>query len=422
MPAQLEYETYNALLLEELANHNTFFDSLVDMIPAKLYVSGNTGDESYNPKYRKGQHKESKEARRARNKAAKIAKFDPSKAETTLEAKMRKAAEAAEDLEDNDCASNDVAVGSKNSTIQGGKKVGVLLTPPSSTSGSGVSRIEALRARLHAKIAEKQANRPSANGDEAVAVSKRAARRAEKRRRVEAAKARNYSNVGRETAKKLRIADMAMGGTKINTLAGAVGSREDDLAGIDFGGIAGLSKKAHYLDNKSLVNAGGKKKSLDRLLKEAEKKRQRLKELKSGVAEDKEKAAKIVWGDAIKEASGERVRDDPALIKKALKRKSKKKAKSAEAWKSRMEQAKVKMDERQNIRSHNLDKRKIGGATGANLSKKRIEIEDQVNIDSSDKKKKRGRLGPHSGKGRAGFEGKKHDFINKGKLKGKSSQ
>jgi hypothetical protein len=37
------------------------------MIPTKFYISGQTGDD-YNPKYYKGQSKESKEARRARNK------------------------------------------------------------------------------------------------------------------------------------------------------------------------------------------------------------------------------------------------------------------------------------------------------------------------------------------------------------------
>jgi 60S ribosome biogenesis protein Rrp14 len=30
-------------LLRELEEHNSFFDELVDMIPAKLYVAGNSG-------------------------------------------------------------------------------------------------------------------------------------------------------------------------------------------------------------------------------------------------------------------------------------------------------------------------------------------------------------------------------------------
>ena len=59
---------------------------MVDMIPAKLYVAGHSGDD-FNPKYFKGQAKESKEARRAKNKHAKRAKLDPSTAETTTQTK-----------------------------------------------------------------------------------------------------------------------------------------------------------------------------------------------------------------------------------------------------------------------------------------------------------------------------------------------
>ena len=85
-----------------------------------------------------------------------------------------------------------------------------------------------------------------------------------------------------------------------------------------------------------------------------------------------------------------------------------------------MDQVKGKMDERQKIRQHNIGQRKLGGAAGANLSRKRIEDGDGEGGDGKDKvggsvvKSKRPRLGPHSGNARAGFEGKKQDFINKG--------
>merc|ERR1712100_480148 len=109
------------------------------------------------------------------------------------------------------------------------------------------------------------------------------------------------------------------------------------------------------------------------MLADAEEKRQKPEELKqSSKEEEKQKAQNIQWGDAIKEASGERVKDDPAKLRKALKRREAKKKKSAKAWKSRMDNTKEKMDERQKIRSHNLNKRKLGGSAGANLSKKRI--------------------------------------------------
>lgn len=83
-------------LLSELESHNTYFDSIVNLIPARLYVAGASGDDynpSYQAKYGKGQHKESKEARRARSKVAKREKFLPGKMESTLEVKRRVAKE-----------------------------------------------------------------------------------------------------------------------------------------------------------------------------------------------------------------------------------------------------------------------------------------------------------------------------------------
>jgi hypothetical protein len=106
---------------------------------------------------------------------------------------------------------------------------------------------------------------------------------------------------------------------------------------------------------------------------------------------------------------------NPALLKKAIKRKAKKKAKSQETWKARIQQTKDKMDERQKIRNHNIKQRPLGGAAGANLSKKRIkDDEGGEGVEAGTEKKKRARLGPYSSKGREGFEGKKTDFINKG--------
>ena len=103
-----------------------------------------------------------------------------------------------------------------------------------------------------------------------------------------------------------------------------------------------------------------------------------------------------------------------------MKRKAKKKAASAKAWGARLDQAKDAATKRQQIRSHNLDARKVGGAVGANLSSKKIVEKDEDGKDGE--KTKRRRMGPHSGQGnRAGFEGKKQGgFINADSAKGSS--
>jgi len=270
-------------------------------------------------------------------------------------------------------------------------------------SGAGdnkKSRIEALREKLHAKLAEKRGNRPV----DPNAVSKRAARRAEKKKRQEEAIKRNKKKATSNAEKNSSNKRM-----KISSSSGVgMGDPSADLAQVDFGRLAGLNPvgNGNYTEvNKALKNLS-KTKNLEKMLADAESKKQRLEELKqSSNPLDKEKAANIQWGDAIKEASGERVKNDPAKIKKALKRKASKKLKSAKAWKTRMESTQQKMDERQKIRNHNLSKRKIGGSAGANLSSKRIEADNKENKDG-DKKKGR-RLS------RAGFEGKKQDFLNK---------
>lgn len=372
-------------------------------------------DQQYqNKKYRKGQNQESKEARRARTKAAKQAKFDPNRAETTLQTKERKAREEQEEEaklllmessdNDNDDNDEDFPFPQDHSEEEEETKED---TPAKIEPSSNHSRIEALRTKLHAKIAEKRAIRPEEEKPNSSVVSKRAARRADKKRRLEAKKKKQQQSTNSNNSKQEK---RSMGGTQFNSIHNNSNTSED-LLGIDYGGLAGLKNVPFFQDNKSLNHNGNgasqkrKKKSLETLLALAQRKKQRLQELKAGTDADKEKAKNIQWGDTLKAATGEKVNDDTTILKKAIKRKVKKKVKSQEAWKARMEQVKDKMDERQQIRVHNISQRKLGGVIGANLSKKRI-----VEEEKDEETKKRPRRGPHSS--RAGFEGKKQDFIN----------
>lgn len=383
-------------LLADLQRDNLFFDEVVNMIPAKLYVSSQPAD-SYNPKYFKGQAKESKEARRAIIKQAKRAKLDPTLAETTTQAKAR--------LEGGPVGGNTatalhrpllpqvpVPVGTERDTTVSSKGG----TATTNHRGNNKSRIDALREKLQAKLAEKRGERPS----DPSTVSKRAARRAEKKKRQEEAIAKRKKKAT-STAE-----DKSNGSTQRFKMSSAAALNDPaaDLAALDFGRLAGLNPitNSNYTKtNKALKNLS-QAKNLEKMLADAEAKKQRLEDLKRGSEEEKQQAANIEWGDALKEASGERVKDDPAKLKKALKRKAAKKQKSTKAWKSRLDQTKQKMDERQKIRNHNLNKRKQGGSAGANLSKKRIASEG----DDKDGKKKLSR---------PGFEGRKQGFLNKKK-------
>ena len=41
----VEISIPNDALYRDLASSNSYFDGLVDMLPSKLYIAGNTGDE-----------------------------------------------------------------------------------------------------------------------------------------------------------------------------------------------------------------------------------------------------------------------------------------------------------------------------------------------------------------------------------------
>lgn len=365
------------LLLSDLEDHNAFFDSLVDMIPSKLYIAGNSGDD-YNPKYHKGQHKENREARRAQQKAQKRAKYDPTLSESTVETQKRLEEERKQET-------SGLLPQKKKGAKEQDKKNGA----------DNKSRIEALRAKLQAKIAEKAGSRPA----DPNAVSKRAARRAEKQRRKEEA-------IRKKKSASTKVDGRGAGPTKYTVASASkdVGAAQD-LANMDFGRLTGLNASTpNYKNNKALANLTSGK-NLEKILADAEEKRQKLEDLKrSDNQEDKEELAKMQWSDALKEASGERVKDDPTKIKNKLKKKAAKKAKSQKAWKSRMDQTQQSMDERQKIRSHNLDKRKQGGKAGSNLSHKKIEAEEKVKSTRKSRKL-----------ARAGFEGKKQGFLNSAK-------
>jgi DNA excision repair protein ERCC-4 len=380
----------------------------------------------YNQKYHKGQHRDSKEAKRAKLKLEKMEKYDPeANANTSTLQQMRNSAQQASVP-----PIKHVPISPNGSKSDDG------------TNTSGLSRIEILREKLRAKIAEKAAKSGStvqkgtdgATGNsDASAISKRAARRAEKERRIEEAKKRKAAaekSGGISKAEKHSRTKMEIDGeSNLSQSSGAKNAAmSDDIANIDYGTLVGLDtsddaiNKDYMSANKSMKKQ--KKKSLERLMEEAEQKKSKLNELKEkarqGDSEAAEKVSKMQWSDTLQSATGEKVhlKNDPQLLKKAIKRKQKKKERSATKWNARLETQADAMKERQSIRDHNIGQRKIGGAAGANLSKKRMQDKEGQEIkkdadDTAVKSKKRPRLGPHSGKNRAGFEGKKTGFLNK---------
>lgn len=153
--------------------------------------------------------------------------------------------------------------------------------------------------------------------------------------------------------------------------------------------------------------------TLDRLLDETEKKRERLKELSqqaraksgdkrgsssssSGGEEALHAAKKLkveMWNDALKTASGDKShvagsKESEQRLKKALKRIEKKKQKSTNEWADRLESAKEEKDARIKKKEDNLSARK-------------------------DRKDFYPVAPEGAGAPRPGFEGKKQELLNK---------
>jgi len=69
-------------------------------------------------------------------------------------------------------------------------------------------------------------------------------------------------------------------------------------------------------------------------------------------------ADKMKWNNALQKAKGTKVRDDPALLKKTIKKQEKIKKVKDKKWKERVETKEKFMDQRQAKRQSNLQKRK----------------------------------------------------------------
>lgn len=97
-----------------------------------------------------------------------------------------------------------------------------------------------------------------------------------------------------------------------------------------------------------------------KMLQQLQQKKEKLKHLEN--SGDKEKAEDIkekdAWKSALAKASGEKVKDNPELLKRTIKRKEQKKKHSANKWNSRIENVQKSIQERQTKRQENIMKRK----------------------------------------------------------------
>ncbi|XP_003699854.1 surfeit locus protein 6 [Megachile rotundata] len=102
------------------------------------------------------------------------------------------------------------------------------------------------------------------------------------------------------------------------------------------------------------------RKDTKKILLELKQKKEKLKEMEQSgeIEKAQELKEKDAWKSALAKASGEKVKDDPDLLKRTIKRKDQQKKQSAKKWESRLENVQKGIRERQEKRQENIMKRK----------------------------------------------------------------
>lgn len=103
-----------------------------------------------------------------------------------------------------------------------------------------------------------------------------------------------------------------------------------------------------------------KEKDPKKLLQKIESENEKLEKLKESgeVEKANEIKEKSAWKNALAKASGEKVKDDPVLLKKSLKKQEQKQKSSKKKWEQRIKGVEKAKEERQKKRQENIQKRK----------------------------------------------------------------
>lgn len=283
-------------------------------------------------------------------KANKKAKFDPSAPRTILEVQQQKAQTAgqgAEQLAGDGPSTSQPAIQGLAFNLSGGS-----------------SKREELLARLHAKVEEQRKAREAKAGavQQAKDWRNNALQTSVKQKQQQQESAQN----------KKRKADEQLQSVKPKQQVPKGGNQQQQQqqgeAKAQQGGKSGASVAADFafgrIELDEDARRGGKQQqkrpSKEILLKQAESKKAQLEAL-AGSNEGKAMAQNLAWKTALGRAKGDKVLDDPKLLRKSLKKDAKQKEKSSAAWRERVQAQTEGQQARQEKRTNNLQVGLPGG-------------------------------------------------------------
>ncbi|GIM06995.1 hypothetical protein Vretimale_11211 [Volvox reticuliferus] len=330
-------------MVPDLAEHARFFDHLVELVPAKFY---------YGDDYERVMPRHLAKAARAAFKAdvkfkAKIAKrekLDPTTAATTLEVQRRKAQANPDDGD------------GKGPSPSGRKNADAVAVQPSEDqpaaakglnlqlSGAALSR-QQLLDRLHKKVEEARQRRKAPENTAAKArewrqntlrgnvAAKQQQQQQQQQQMLAGAKRKNSA------AEEPATGSDTPGGGKHAKLQGQGPQLAKKVRREDHGGASSGEEQLDFKFARIEVedggrygkHAGARKPSKHVLLKQVEAKKAEMEALE-GTEEGKAKTQQEAWKTAMARAAGEKVLDDPKLLRRSLKRESKRRAQHSKAW------------------------------------------------------------------------------------------
>lgn len=339
----------------DLRLHSAFFDRLVELIPAKHYLAHD--EERTDLRFLKKKDREAAKAQfKQKFKESKREKLNPDTAKGTLELQKLKVTAAA-----------------------AAKKDDALQTQPQPSDREILKeklqkRLEELRKQRKADEQGQKVEKAKEWRDKALEQGRQAATKKRKQEALATPHKQQYSSG--------KLSSHASPGSFFDASASkkqhASGRNDGDDAGLAFGKIDfGATEDDRLLSKKNKK----KRKSKEELLAEAETNKASLEADTTG-----QKAEKVAWSAALARAQGEKVFDDPRLLRKSIKKDQKIKKKKAQAWTERLEKQKEVQTARSNKRKEN-----IRAKIDAKKETKKVRREKKLL--------------------RAGFEGRKQGFI-----------
>ena len=312
-----------------LKEHSSCFCSMVELIPAKFYLTKDpeTIEHISTSKYWVNKKpKAPKQSVKEATKRAKRIKLDPENQKSVLE----------QQKENEHCEEKVVTEGDLRERIENGEST--QRRPEFSVELVRSTELSDLRERLKVKIEGLRGKRKTGDDDLDQLAHKKQKRSEKKTQKKET-----------QQRKKKRKTETVSSDTKQSEQRPSIKAENGKIvfSKFDFSTLSDLPEAIR-----------GKKKDYRRLLAKAEATEKKLEELKKNdERRGEELQEKLQWRKAMDLAKGAKVKDDPRLLKKTLKRLDKKKSKSQKYWNEKKEQEQIQKDRKQDVRRKHIQER-----------------------------------------------------------------